>query len=198
MGAGLIPFGDMTTPAPDSPEFSLEPLIFNIRGHRVILDADLAKLYGVHTKRFNEAFKRNMDRFPSDFAFQLIPEELEAMRSQFVTASGLGVRSQFATASQNLRNSRFLPWAFAEHGALMVANILRNEKAVQMSIYVVRAFVKLRQQILEDETTARRLTEVEWTLRQHDEALVDLYDHLEPLRKPEEPKPGRRMGFSRE
>ena len=136
----------MTTPAPDSPEFSLEPLIFNIRGHRVILDADLAKLYGVHTKRFNEAFKRNMDRFPSDFAFQLIPEEVESLRahlassvegngSQTVTRSSktrekepFGNWSQFATSSSLHRGKVYLPWAFTEHGALMVANILRNEK----------------------------------------------------------------------
>jgi hypothetical protein len=199
----LIPFEDMANPQNSASEFSLEPLIFNIRGHRVILDADLANLYGSTTMAFNQALKRNLQRFPSDFAFQLVPEELKEVRSQIVIALSAegnpSNQSRFATASQDRRNSRFLPWALTEHGALMAANILRNDKAVQMSIYVVRAFVKLRQQIHEDETMARRVTDIEWTLRRHDEALIDLYDHLEPLLKPpEEPKPGRRMGFAKD
>ena len=125
----------------------LEPLIFTIRGQRVLLDADLARLYGVNTKRFNEAFKRNRGRFPADFAFQLAPAEFEGLRSQFAASSSQvvdslwGNWSQFATSSN--RGLRYLPWAFTEHGALMAANLLRSERAVQMSIFVVRAFVRM-------------------------------------------------------
>lgn len=192
---------EMNPQTPVPTDVSLDPLIFTIRGHRVILDADLAKLYGSTTKAFNQALKRNIERFPPDFAFQLIPEEVEKLRSQFAGAVNPSDTeppnwSQFVTSSNRHRGKVYLPWAFTEHGALMAANILRNERAVQMSIYVVRAFVKIRQQILENETTARRLTEVEWTLRQHDDALIDLYGHLEPLMKPaEDPKSKRRMGF---
>jgi hypothetical protein len=166
----------------------LEPLIFPLRGHRVILDADLARLYEVTTGRFNEAFKRNIHRFPSDFAFQLIPEELEALR-----------RSQNAIALHKFRNPRFLAWAFTEHGALMAANMLRSERAVQMSVYVVRAFMKLRQAVLENEGLSRRMAEAELALREHDAALADMYDKLEPLLDPPaEQGPTRVMGFTRD
>lgn len=229
----------------------LEPPLHVIRGYRVILDSDLARLYGISTMRLNQAAKRNADRFPSDFVFQLVPEEWEAlnrsqfaagspddpMRSQFATASSDGpmpsqiviaspenaefgeispdmlspiaiasrkpaMRSQFVTASgsesQNKRNDRFLPWAFTEHGALMAGTILRSPTAVQMSLYVVRAFVKLRRIALENENLSRRMVEAEVALRQHDVLLTDLYDKLEPLLEPEpapESVPMRRFGF---
>ena len=101
----------------------LEPLILSIRGHRVLLDADLARLYWVSTKRFNQAFKRNQHRFPADFAFQITAAELDNLRSQFVTS-----KSQLVTSSHGGR--RYFPWVFTEHGALMAANILRSERAV--------------------------------------------------------------------
>lgn len=181
----------------------LEPLILTIRGHRVILDADLARLYGVNTKALNQALKRNINRFPSDFAFQLIPEEVESLnRSQFVTGSGgaLAERwSQFVTTSGQFRRASHLPWAFTEHGALMAANILKNDRAAEMSVYVVRAFVRLRQIVLEHEVLARRVSDMEVSLRTHGEALVDIYDKLEPLLDPpEERKPDRPMGFTKE
>jgi hypothetical protein len=192
--------------------------------------------------RLNEAVKRNADRFPSDFAFQLIPNEMELlnrsqiatglkvpMRPQFATASSeghpddsmlsqiaiastesgknrqksKGNLSQFAIGSQKHRDPRFLPWAFTEHGALMAATILRSERAVQMSLYVVRAFIKLRQVISENLDMSRRMAEAEVALREHDALLADVYNKLEPLleapKEPEpDPKPQRTMGFTKE
>ncbi|HWI38811.1 MAG TPA: ORF6N domain-containing protein [Burkholderiales bacterium] len=141
----------------------MEPLIFRIRGHRVVLDAELARLYGVNTSRFNEAFKRNRYRFPADFAFQL-----SGLTPYFSRDNS----SQFAMSSH--RGRRCLPWAFTEHGALMAANILRTERAVQMSVFVVRAFVRLRE---------------------HDSALRDVYQKLLPLLQPPADPPKRRIGF---
>ena len=129
---------------------ALEPLIVRMRGQRIILDADLARLYGVATKRSNEAFKRNRARFPVDFAFRLTPAEFSNLKSQFVTARSQDIDfidkndnwSQIATSSGRHRATVYSPWAFTEHGALMAANILRSEQAVQMSVFVIRAFVR--------------------------------------------------------
>ena len=183
----------------------LEQLIFTIRNQRVILDADLAKLYGVTTKVFNQAVKRNADRFPSDFAFQLTSAEVANLRSQIVTSSLEATEpqkedanwSQIVTSSHGGR--RYLPWAFTEHGALMAANILRSERAVEMSVFVVRAFVRLREQITANQTILKRLAEIDKTLLQHDSAVRDLYRKLLPLLQPPPPeKPKRRIGFRRE
>ena len=177
----------------------LAPLIFTVRGERVLLDADLARLYGATTKRFNEAFKRNRGRFPADFAFQLSSDEFEILRSQFATSSSQvvdslrGNWSQFATSSN--RGLRYLPWAFTEHGALMAANILRSERAVQMSIFVVRAFVRLREQIAANSAILKRLAEIDKSLLQHDAALRDVYQKLLPLLQPAPLPPKRRIGF---
>ena len=162
----------------------LEPLIFRIRGQRVVADADLARLYGVSTKRFNQALMRNLNRFPTDFAFQLTPSELENLRSQFVTTSHGG--------------RRYLPWALTEHGALMAANILRSERAVQMSVFVVRAFVRLREQVAANTAILKRLAEIDKTLLQHDAALRDVYQKLLPLLQPPPDLPKRRIGFHRD
>ena len=179
----------------------LEPLIFSIRGHRVLLDADLARLYGVDTKRFNEAFKRNRHRFPADFAFQLTPEEFNGLRSQIATSSLQPIDSlrhnwsQFATSSSVHRGQTYRPWAFTEHGALMAANILRSERAVQMSIFVVRAFVRLREHIAANTAVLKRLAEIDRTLLRHDAALRDVYQKLLPLLQPPAEPPKRRIGF---
>lgn len=177
----------------------LEPLIFRIRGHRVVADADLARLYGVDTKRFNQAFKRNRDRFPEDFAFRLTAKEVEALRSQFVTSNRqasdlLGTMwSQFVTTSQ--RRHSHLPWVFTEHGALMAANVLRSEQAVQMSVFLVRAFVRLREQVAANTAILKRLAEIDKTLLEHDTALRDLYRKLLPLLEPPADPPARPIGF---
>ena len=172
-----------TLPAmPSSPD-PIPGHIFQIRTHRVILDADLARLYGVPTKRFNEALKRNKPRFPEDFAFQLTREEVE------------NLRSQFATSSSGHGGRRYLPWAFTEHGALMAANILRSERAIEMSVYVVRAFVKQREAIATNAAILKRLAEIDRTLLEHDSALKILWHRLQPLLAPppEDPKP--KIGF---
>jgi type II secretory pathway component PulM len=120
--------------------------IIRLRGQAVILDADLAVLYGVTVKRLNEQVRRNQKRFPEDFCFQLTLSEAERSRSQFATASTSPMRSQIATASK--RNIRYSPYAFTEHGAIMAANVLRSERAEEMSVAVVRAFVRLRRMAL--------------------------------------------------
>ena len=179
----------------------LEPLIFTVRGQRVVLDQDLARLYGIGTKRFNEAFKRNRSRFPDDFAFQLSTTEFDNLRSQFATSSlqtndlpGNKLNwSQFATSSHGGR--RYLPWAFTEHGALMAANILRSNRAVQMSVFVVRAFVRLREHVAANTAILKRLAEIDNTLLRHDSALRDLYRKLLPMLQPPADPPKRRIGF---
>lgn len=185
------------------PEHSLEPLIFSIRGRRVILDADLARLYGVTTKRFNETIKRNQQRFPEDFAFRLTGVEFASLKSQpapgalqpIDPASNKPNWSQFATSSSRHRGAVYRPWAFTEHGALMAANVLRSERAVQMSIYVIRAFVRLRERVSANASILKRLAEIDGTLLQHDAALRDIYRKLLPLLQPPPDPPRRRIGF---
>lgn len=121
----------------------VEQAILLIRGEKVILDADLAALYGVETKALNRAVKRNIKRFPSDFVFQLTDKEIAALRYQSGTSN---LKSQNAT-SRSRGGRRYRPYAFTEHGALMAANVLNSERAVQASVEVVRAFVRLRQML---------------------------------------------------
>jgi hypothetical protein len=181
----------------------LESLIFTIRGRRVILDADLAQLYGVTTKALNQAVKRNADRFPQDFAFQLTLSEVRTWRSQIATSRLQAAdmqedpvnRSQFVTGSQKHRDQRFSPWAFTEHGALMAANVLRSERAVQMSVFVVRAFVRLREQVAANQAILKRLAEIDRTLLDQDVAVQDIYRKLLPLLQPQPEPPKRRIGF---
>lgn len=185
---------------------ALEPLIVRMRGQRIILDADLARLYGVTTKRFNEAFKRNRARFPVDFAFRLTPAEFSNLKSQFVTTRSQDIDfidkndnwSQIATSSGRHRATVYSPWAFTEHGALMAANILRSEQAVQMSVFVIRAFVRMREHVAANTAIIKRLAEIDKTLLEHDTALRDLYHKLLPLLEPAPAPPGsrkRRIGF---
>lgn len=177
----------------------MEPLILEIRGHRVLFDAELARLYGVSTKRFNEAFKRNRARFPADFAFRLTTAEFERLRSRLAPTTphlsdSLGdMWSQIATTSRRRHGHR--PWVFTEHGALMAANILRSEHAVQMSVFVVRAFVRLREQVAANTAILKRLAEIDKTLLEHDSALRDVYQKLLPLLQPPADPPKRRIGF---
>lgn len=179
---------------------SLEPLIVTIRGHRVVLDADLARLYCVPTYRFNEAFKRNRRRFPSDFAFQLTGKEFADLRSHIATSNMQEIlnaanSSQFAMSSSRHRGAVYRPWAFTEHGAVMAANILRSERAIHMSVFVVRAFVRLREHIAANQAILKRLAEIDRTLLQHDSSLLDLYEKLLPLLQPPPAHPKRRIGF---
>jgi hypothetical protein len=140
-----------------------------VRGQRVVLASDLAALLGVPTRYLNEAVKRNIDRFPSDFRFQLTREEHGILISQIVISKPQQAeqqnvapnRSQFATGSSRHRDPRFLPFAFNEHGALMAATILRNPRAVAMSVYVVRAFVRMREALLTNAIILKRLAQIE-------------------------------------
>jgi hypothetical protein len=180
------------------------PFIHTIRGQRVVLDSDLAALYGVPTRRLNEAVKRNIDRFPSDFRFQLTREENGRLMSQIVISNAQQAeqqnvapnRSQFATGSSRHRDPRFLPFAFNEHGALMAATVLNSSQAVQMSVYIVRAFVRMREVLLTNATILKRLAQIDKKLLEHDVVLQDVVEKLLPLlNPPPEEKPKRRIGF---
>jgi len=150
------------------------PLIQTIRGQRVILAADLAGLFGVETKQLNQQIKRNLERFPTDFMFQLTAEEVDAYRVS---------RSQFVTLKQG-HNIKYRPYAFTEHGAIMAANVLNSPQAVAMSVYVVRAFIQQREVLAANETILKRLAEIDKTLLQHNAALRDIYQKLLPLLQP--------------
>jgi hypothetical protein len=186
--------------------------ILTVRDQKVVLDSDLAAVYGVTTKRLNEQFRRNRKRFPEDFAFQLTAEESAALTSQIATLDEAGssrepirsqsatpsgrsqsMRSQIATASR--RNIRYRPWVFTEHGALQVANILRSDRAIAMSVYVIRAFIELRERIASNAAILKRLAEIDKTLLEHDTALRDIYQKLLPLLAPPPAPPPRQIGF---
>ena len=169
----------------------IAPVIRTIRGQKVILDSDLARIYGVPTRRLNEQVKRNAKRFPSDFLFQLTVEEAETL---------MPMRSQFATASK--RNVRFLPYAFTENGAVMAANVLNSPAAVRMSVFVVRAFVKMRELLGGTKELAKQLADLERKLTArldgHEVAIIEVLrrvmDILDPPPPPPEP-PRREIGF---
>ena len=180
------------------PAESVATLIRVLRGQRMILDADLARVYGVTTKRLNEAVKRNQQRFPSDFMFQLTLEEVASLRSQIVTSSGKGNRSQIATGSQKHRDPRFSPYAFTEYGAFQAANVLNSEQAVQMGVFVVRAFVKMREALVAHRELAEKLAEWEQSLvarlDTHDQLIAGIIKELQRLASPTQP-PRKPIGF---
>jgi len=149
----------------------VEPQMLIVRGHRVILDVDLARLYGVTVKRLNEQIKRNATRFPKDFMFQLTEEEAHALRSQLATSNTRGGR-------------RYLPYAFTEHGAIMAASVLNSRKAVQMSLFVVRAFVRLREMIATNRLLATKMMELENRLDTHDAEILQLIQEINRLMRP--------------
>ena len=159
----------------------IERAILVIRGHKVMLDADLAGLYGVEAKVLNQAVKRNVERFPADFMFRLTAEEADHLRSQFVTSSSWGGR-------------RYLPYAFTEQGVAMLSSVLRSPRAVQVNIEIMRAFVRLRQMLQQDADLARKLALLE---RKYDAQFRAVFDAIRELTKPPA-KPKRRIGFGRE
>ena len=168
----------------------VESAIYLIRGQRVMLDSDLSAIYQVATKRLNEQLRRNRNRFPEDFAFQLTAEEFRNLKSQIATSS---LKSQFMTSGPH-GGKRKSPWVFTEHGALMLASVLNSEVAVQASVRVVRAFIKLRQMVAANAQLAAKLEELERRLDSHDEAIVDLFAALKRLLEPE-PRKKREIGF---
>jgi hypothetical protein len=161
------------------------PRILSVRGLAVMLDSDLAMLFGVETKQFNRAVQRNANRFPPEFSFVPTREELADLRRQIGASSGHGGR-------------RSLPRVFTEHGAIMAATILNSERAVAMSVYVVRAFVNMRQEFLANATLEARFEKIEKTLLTHDAALRDVIQKLRPLLLPPPEPPKRRIGFNPE
>ncbi len=152
-----------------------------MRGRKVILDVDVAKIYCVETRALVQAVKRNIERFPEDFMFQLSSKEAELMRSQSVIASK--------------RNIRYQPYAFTEHGALMLASILKSSQATQMSIFVVRAFVQLREYLATHKDLARKMEELERQQKEHTQQLTSVYSIVKQLINPPE-KSKKRIGFA--
>jgi hypothetical protein len=171
-----------------------EESIVAVRGERVILDHVLARLYGVTTKALNQAVRRNRERFPPDFVFQLTVQEVMGLRSQIVTSGRKENRSQSVTGSQRHRDPRHCPYAFTEHGALMAANILRSPHAVEMSLYVIRAFVRLRSMLASHRDLAHRLDELE---EKYDAQFKVVFDAIRELMAVPE-KPRRAIGFKAE
>jgi len=167
-----------------APEKRIIRAIMVIRGEKVILDSDLAALYGVETRRLNEQVHRNIDKFPEDFMFQLTREEFDNLKSQIATSSfGWGGR-------------RKLPLVFTEHGALQAANVLNSDQANKMSVFIVRAFVRLREMILTNEKLSHKLDDLEKRVSDHDEILIDLIREIRKLIDTPKPKGKRRsMGF---
>lgn len=171
-------------PESSLPTQDIQPLIHTIRGQRVILAKDLATLYSVPTKRLNETVRRNKERFPSDFIFQLT--RVEALDHS---------RSQSATLKSQGSNIKHLPYAFTEHGAIMAANILNSPQAVAMSVYIVRAFIQQREVLASNEAILKRLAKIDKTLLQHNSALRDIYQKLMPLLQPPPEPPRPKIGF---
>jgi hypothetical protein len=174
----------------------IDGMIRTIRGLRVMLDRDLAKIYGVPTFRFNEAIKRNRHRFPPDFMFQVTPSEFDKLKAQSANSS------QIAMSSGKHRGAAYRPYAFTEHGALQAANVLRSQRAVQMSVFVIRAFVKMREALLGTRELAKKLAALEKKLTSrldvHEAAIVEVLQEVMQILRPPSPPPEplrRRIGF---
>lgn len=160
----------------------VESRILVLRRQKVILDSDLAELYGVLVRQLNQAIKRNRERFPADFVFQLTAKEHEVLRSQIVTSNeGRGGR-------------RYPPYAFTEHGAIMAATVLNSPKAIEMSVFVVRAFVRLREMLATNRQLASKINELEQRLETHDTAIQELIEAIRQLMMPQEGT-RRKIGF---
>ena len=160
-----------------------EGKILLIRDQKVILDSDLALLYGATTRRLNEQVKRNIERFPDDFMFQLTKEEFA------------NLKSQFATSSSGWGGRRKLPYAFTEHGAIMAASVLNSERAIQASVFVVRAFVKMRQLLAPYKEITKKIEQIEKKLQTHDKHIIAIVEAIKLLMPPPESKPKEPFGF---
>ena len=164
------------------PVGKIEQRILLIRGEKVIVDADMAEFYGVPTKRLNEQVKRNKDRFPDDFMFQLSAEEKSKVVANCDHLS-------------KLKYSSSLPYAFTEHGAIMAANVLNSPRAIEVSVYIVRAFVKLRQMIAENKELSRKIVQIERHLADHDEQIIELVKAIKQFLKSDPLPKKRRIGY---
>ena len=176
--------------------------IRRFRGEKVLLDFDLANLYGVATKVLNQAVNRNRKRFPDDFMFQLTAEEALVLRSQTVTSSlkGAGNQevtknwSQFVTTSHKYRGTKYRPYAFTEQGIAMLSSVLNSKRAVKVNIAIMRAFVKLRWALETNRELARKFSELERRVDKHDEEIAAILEAIRQLMGPPE-KPRREIGF---
>lgn len=173
---------DALIPVPE-----IQQSIHWVRGKRVMLDADLARFYGVTTKRLNEQVRRNQHRFPEDFRFQLTAQEAAGLLSS---------RSQHATLKRG-QNIKYLPQVFTEHGAIMVATVLNSETAVEMSVAIVRAFVQLRELMATHRELAAKLAQLERKLEGHDAAIANLFEAIRQMLGAGDPTHRRKIGFHR-
>jgi hypothetical protein len=160
---------------------SIETRIFMIRGHKVMVDSDLADLYRVPTKVFNQGVKRNFKRFPKDFMFRLTGKEIQILRSQIVTSSWGGRRSP--------------PYVFTEQGVAMLSSVLNSERAIQVNIAIMRAFIKLREILTTHGELAQKIEELERKYRQHDVKIQTVFDAIRELLQPPPVSSKRRIGF---
>lgn len=194
-GSFLCEIGPIIPPGPwhpsTMPKTPEPPPIHVIRRQRVVLDHDLAKLYGVSKMAFNQAVQRNARRFPSDFVFQITRQELANLKSQIVISSSMPAKDPFSGHG----GARRLPWAFTEHGAIMAATILHSPQAVAMSVYVVRAFVRMRDALMANAVILKRLEQIDRKLLEHDVVLRDVVEKLMPLLAEPPGPPRKEMGF---
>ncbi len=175
----MEPLPSYTAVAP--PDAAITGRIHHIRGQRVMLDRDLGELYGVEVKRLKQAVRRNIERFPEDFMFELTMEEAEVSRSQFVTL-------------KQGQNIKYLPFAFTEHGILMLANVLRSEQAIAVSIQIIRVFNRMREVLLAHTDILQKLEQLEGRVTDHDEEIQAIFDHLTQLVSRAE-QPRKPIGF---
>ena len=170
-------------PAPTRPE-QIEQAIVVLRGHRVLLDSDLARLYGVQTKALNQAVRRNPERFPADFAFQLTQEEVTILRSQTVTSSG------------DHGGLRYLPWVFTEHGVAMLSSVLRSPTAARVNVEIMRAFVRLRRLLATPGELVEQIQKLGESVQLHDDQIKAIAQVLrQMMERPPEPPKGK-IGFA--
>jgi hypothetical protein len=168
----------------------IEKKIFMSRGHKVMLDTDLAVLYGVQVKRLNEAVRRNIARFPEDFMVQLTPEEVQNLRSQFATSS-----LRFQTGTSNYGGRRYLPYVFTEQGVSMLSSVLNSERAIAVNIAIMRAFVRLRQMVSANKELAAKLAELESKVDTHDGQIRSVFEVIRKLMAPPPDTARRSIGF---
>ncbi|MBI3291474.1 MAG: ORF6N domain-containing protein [Elusimicrobia bacterium] len=165
----------------------IQQRIYLIRGHKVMLDEDLAKVYGVTTKRLNQQVNRNRKRFPGDFMFQVTRQEAESLRLQNATLdkSGRG------------RHRKYLPYAFTEYGAVMVSSVLNTPIAIEASVLIARAFVKLRELLSTHKALAKKIEELEKHVGTHDQQILNIFERIRALMTPSlpPPEPKRRIGY---
>jgi hypothetical protein len=179
----------MNTDLLPEPAETIVRRIFVIRGKKVMLDADLADIYEVETRALNQAVRRNPDRFPPDFMFQLTPEEAGGLRSQNVILD-----LEEGKEDRRGKHSKYAPLAFTEHGALMLSAVLKSKRAVEMSIRVVRVFIQLREMLATHKELASRIERLEAGQERHDSVLSVIVEEIQRLNQPPDP-PKRRIGF---